>query len=155
MTVQIINTSSTIMTLSLDISGGCGMADTLVIFEDNNMHPLSCLLRRGYRHVWCAVLDQRGHSWVGHDLRIDGYVTTVLCAPDYPLARYLRDQGNEVIAIKRRVTRLTGPVILNNCVGLTKTICGIRSWAFTPWQLRQHLVTSISGDNVCHVSPYT
>lgn len=116
------------------------MTDALVIFEHNNLHPLGGLLKRGYRHVWCAVIDERAHSWIGHDLRLEGHVTTVLCEPDYPLVQYLRDQGKEVIAIERKARRTPGPFILNNCVGLTKTICGIHSWALTPWQLRQHLI---------------
>ena len=132
-----------------------GMTDALVIFEQNNLHPLSPLLKRGYRHVWCAVIDEREHSWVGHDMRLEGYVTTVLCAPDYPLAQYLREQGKEVIAIDRKARRTPGPFILNNCVGLTKSICGIRSSALTPWQLRQHLIKTRSGDISCHASPST
>jgi len=131
------------------------MADALVVFEHNNLHPLSFMLRRGYRHVWCAVMDERSHSWVGHDLRIEGHVTTVLCEPSYPLAQYLRDQGNEVLAIQRKAHRTPGPFILNNCVGLTKAICGIRSAAMTPWQLRQHLIKSRLGDLACHASPST
>lgn len=132
-----------------------GMADTLVIFESNNLHPFSGLLKRGYRHVWCAVIDERKHAWVAHDLRLDGYFTDVLCAPDYPIAQHLRDQGAEVIAITRKPRRTPGPFILNNCVGLTKSICGIRSAALTPWQLRQHLIKTRSGDIACHASPST
>jgi hypothetical protein len=131
------------------------MTDALVIFEHNNLHPLSHLLKRGYRHVWCAVIDERSHSWVGHDLRLSGHVTTVLCEPDYPLVQYLRDQGKEVISIKRNARRTLGPFILNNCVGLTKSICGIRSLALTPWQLRQQLIKTQSGDIACHASPST
>ena len=130
-----------------------GMTDALVIFEHNNLHPLSFMLKRGYRHVWCAIIDERAHSWVGHDLRLEGHVTTVLCEPGYPLAQHLRDQGAEVIEITRTPRRALGPLILNNCVGLTKAICGIRSAAVTPWQLRQHLIKSRSGDLACHASP--
>ena len=131
------------------------MTDALVIFEHNNLHPLGGLLKRDYRHVWCAVIDERAHSWIGHDMRLEGHVTTVLCEPDYPLVQYLRDQGKEVIAITRKARRTPGPFILNNCVGLTKSICGIRSSALTPWQLRQHLIKSRSGDIACHASPST
>jgi len=116
------------------------MTDALVIFEHNNLHPLGGALRAGYRHVWCAVLDDNAHSWVSHDLRLDGYTTTVMCAPDYDLAEHLRAEGKEVIEITRGRRRILGPFILNNCVGMTKTICGIHSWALTPWQLCQHLI---------------
>lgn len=131
------------------------MTDALVIFEHNNLHPFGGLLKRGYRHVWCAVIDERAHAWIGHDLRLEGHVTTVLCDPDYPLVQYLRGQGKEVIAIEREARRTPGPFILNNCVGLTKSICGLRSSALTPWQLRQHLIKPRSGDIACHASPST
>lgn len=116
------------------------MTDALVIFEHNNLHPLSGALKLGYRHVWCAVIDESAHAWVAHDLRLEGYSSAVMSAPDYPLAEHLRDQGKEVIEITRSRRRPIGPVIMNNCVGLTKAVCGIRSWAVTPWQLRQHLI---------------
>jgi len=131
------------------------MNDALIIFEHNNLHPLSGLLKRGYRHVWCAVIDDRQHAWVGHDMRLAGPVTTVLCEPDYPLVQYLRDQGAEVIAIQRKARRTPGPFILNNCVGWTKSICGIESSALTPWQLRQHLIKTNPGAISCHASPST
>lgn len=127
-----------------------GMTDALVIFEHNNMHPLSPLLKRGYRHVWCAVIDERAHAWVGHDLRLAGHQTTVLCDVGYPIATHYREQGKEVIEITRKDFRAPGPFILNNCVGLTKTVCGIRSLALTPWQLRQHLLRISSGGQEWH-----
>lgn len=131
------------------------MIDALVIFEHNNLHPLSWMLKRGYRHVWCAVIDHRHHSWVGHDLRLAGYVTTTLCAVEYPLADFLRRDGYEVVPITRTPGRVPGPFILNNCVGLTKAVCGIRSAALTPWQLRQHLTRISTGDPTCAASPCT
>ena len=131
------------------------MIDALVIFEDTNLHPLGHLLKQGYRHVWCAVLDERQHSWVGHDLRLAGYFTTVLCEPDYPIQQFLRDQGSEVISITKRNLRPRGPILLNNCVGLTKAVCGIRSRAVTPWQLRQHLIKQTYEEPSCQPSPST
>ena len=131
------------------------MIDALVIFQNENAHPFGGLLKRGYRHVWCAVIDDREHGWVGHDLRLAGHVTSVLADVDYPIADHFRQQGMEVIGIRRGQYRLTGPLILNNCVGMTKSICGIRSLAVTPWQLRQHLIKTSSGDIACHASPCT
>lgn len=131
------------------------MSDALVIFEHNNLHPLSGLLKPGYRHVWCAVIDERNHSWVGHDLRLDGYITTALADAEFPLAQYLRDHGKEVFAVTRRARRAAGPFIWNNCVGVTKSVCGIDSLALTPWQLRQHLIKTASGDPACRASLFT
>jgi hypothetical protein len=131
------------------------MIDALVIFEHNNLHPFGGMLKRGYRHVWCAVLDTRQHAWVGHDMRLEGYTTTVLCEPGYPLAKHLRDSGAEVIETTRQPQGTLGPIILNNCVGITKAVCGIRSMAVTPWQLRQHLIKSRTGSRSWHASLIT
>lgn len=116
------------------------MIDTLVIFEDDTAHPLGHILKPGFRHVWCAVIDERSHGWVSHNVLLDQYQTMVYCAADYPLAEHLRDQGHTVVGIERKQQRTLGPTVLNNCVGLTKVICGIRSTARSPWQLYQHLM---------------
>ena len=129
------------------------MIDALVIFEDRNTHPLGHLLKPGFRHVWCAVLDERAHSWVGHNLRIDGYVTTALAAADYPLINYLEEDGCTVVPITRQPTLRGGPILLNNCVGVTKLICNIQSAAITPWQLYRHLVRSAEGETPCTSVP--
>jgi len=129
------------------------MIDALVVFEHNNLHPLSSALKSGYRHVWCAVIDDRNVGWVSHDLRLTGYVSSVLCAPEYPLAEHLAADGNHVIGLSRTDYRAAGPFILNNCVGLTKAVCGIRSWALTPWQLCKYLTKTKAG--VSHVTPQT
>ena len=130
------------------------MSDALVIFQNENAHPLGGWLKEGFRHVWCAVLDERAHSWVGHDIRIGGYVSTVLSAADFPLAQAYRDRGMTVVPIQRVQQSVIGPFILNNCVGLTKAICGIRSTAVTPWQLYRHLLQE-QGDPACLASSTT
>ena len=116
------------------------MTDALVIFEDDTAHPLGHILKPGYRHVWCAVIDERAAAWVTHDVRIDQYITTLYSAADYPLAEHLQAEGRTVLGIERKKQRTLGPTVLNNCVGLTKVICGIRSTARSPWQLYQYLM---------------
>ena len=115
------------------------MIDALVIFEDNNSHPFGHWLKPGFRHVWCLVLDDRQHSWVEHNLRLNGYTTSAYCAADYPVIPHLQEQGFTVVPMLRQQGRVAGLTFLNNCVGLTKMVCNIQSFALTPWQLHQHL----------------
>ena len=115
------------------------MDDAIVIFEHNNMHPLGFLLRRGFRHVWLATVDASGIYWVTHDGRLTGHTTTVLADAQFDLAAHYRAQGCTVVVTKRRQQRILGPVLFNSCVGLTKHILGLRSFAMTPWQLYRTL----------------
>ena len=115
------------------------MKRAVVIFEDNNDHPLGTLLKRGYRHVWVAVVDDAGRYWVGHNLRLSAYDTDVLAAADYDLAAYYRDLGYEVMEVEVPVQRMPGWIVAASCVGLVKQVLGLRSFALTPWQLRRHL----------------
>ena len=115
------------------------MLRAVIIFEDNNDHPLSFLLKRGYRHVWCAVIDETERYWIGHNLLISGYVSTVQADASCDLAEHYRQQGLDVVEIKLPYRRAVGPVMSASCVGVVKQVLGLRSAAFTPWQLRRHL----------------
>lgn len=117
----------------------CGMSDAVVIFEDNNLHPLSFLMRRGFRHVWVAVVDENAGYWVAHDVRLTGHATTVLADASFDLAAHYRAQGCTVVVVQRRDRRILGPVLFNSCVGLTKHLIGLRSFALTPRQLHRAL----------------
>jgi len=123
----------------IDLVYSARMMDAVVIFVDNNLHPLSFLLRRGFRHVWVATIDESGAYWVAHDIRVEGQVTRVLADAAFDLAAYYREQGCTVVTTQRRAARILGPVLANSCVGLTKHILGLRSFALTPWQLYRAL----------------
>lgn len=123
----------------IDLVYSARMMDAVVIFVDNNLHPLSFLLRRGFRHVWVAVVDDSGSYWVAHDTRIEGHITHVLADATFDVAGYYREMGLTVVETKRRPIRILGPVLANSCVGLTKHILGLRSSALTPWQLYRAL----------------
>lgn len=115
------------------------MKRAVVIFEDNNDHPLGTLLKRGYRHVWCAITDDRGLYWVSHNLRLTKYSVEVQAAADFDLAAYYRDQGLEVVELTVPHRRMPGWITASSCVGVVKQLLGLRSFALTPWQLYRHL----------------
>ena len=116
------------------------MGRALVVFEHNNLHPLSPLLKRGFRHVFCAVVEDNGRAWVEHNLHGTEYVTTSIAPLDYDLAGYYRDLGMIVVEYERPRHRVLGWLLANSCVGTVKHVLGIRSWAVTPFQLYQYLI---------------
>lgn len=105
----------------------------LVIFSDHGTHPLSPLLKRGFRHVFCAVRD-RDHWCV-----VDGASgLPVLYVGHGELAEWYRDQGYTVVEVAER-RRVRTPLVAATCVGVVKAVVGIRSRAVTPWGLFRHL----------------
>jgi len=113
------------------------MKPAIVAFNSVNSHWGAGILHPSYRHVWCMVLDERANVWVSHNFGANGHEIVVESAADFDIVGYARDCGNEVYVIERQPPLVLWPVMLNNCVALTKAVCGIRSWAITPYQLRK------------------
>lgn len=111
--------------------------DCLIAFGAANDHPLAGLLNKRHRHVWCALKTKNG--WVSYDWHQGVPVITAMCAPEFDLEAHLKDEGWEVIATTVGHAPTVGTFTLNNCVGHVKSVCAIRSWAWTPHQLYQHL----------------
>jgi hypothetical protein len=113
--------------------------ECLVIFGAENAHPLAWLLNRQHRHVWCALRDTERGAWVSYNWHQGAPIIRVEAAADYDLAAHYRGQGYTVVPVARGVGAVLYPLILNNCVGHVKLICGIRSWSVTPNQLHAKL----------------
>lgn len=115
------------------------MTDALAVFHGRGTHPLSPFLKPGFRHVFCAV--RHGHYWAVIDAA-DGLPAVWVAGID-DLAGWYRGQGYTVVEVTgRRGVRV--PLCIASCVGLTKAVVGIRSWALTPWQLHQHLTRRLT-----------
>ena len=110
------------------------MTAALVIFSDSGAHPLSPLLRRGFRHVFCAVRDRE--HWCIVDAA-DGLPALYVGHGD-DLALWYREQGFTVLEVARR-ERVRSPLCAASCVGMVKAVVGIRTLAQTPWGLYKHL----------------
>jgi hypothetical protein len=121
--------------------------DALIIFGDDNDHPLRFLLNKKHRHVWCAVrLDQ---YWVSYNWHQGNPIINVDQAADFDLASFYREQGFEVIETTVGDEPCHGPWMCNNCVGHTMVICGIRAHhIYTPHQLWKHLTGRTMFDNI-------
>lgn len=112
--------------------------DAIVVFQDSNAHPLSWMLKRGFRHVWCATRDgDRG--WVSYDWRQGIPSIRIEAAADHDLAAHYRAQGYTVLEIECGTIPSYKPLVLNNCVGHVKLVVGVKSWALSPHQLYKHL----------------
>ena len=111
----------------------------LVVFCDsgNEGHPLLRFLKPGFKHCFCAVLDNG--LWLLADNRRGVPLLRYLTTEEFDLAGFYRDEGATVIETTQGDTPLAGPLVAANCVGLVKAILCIRSFAITPYRLYLHL----------------
>jgi hypothetical protein len=111
--------------------------DALIIFSDDNAHPLGFILNKKHRHVWCAT--KPGDFWVVYNWH-HGVPLINVVDGQLDLAAHYRDEGCKVIETTVGDEPCHGPWMCNNCVGHTMVICGIRTHLiFTPQQLWNHL----------------
>ncbi len=109
----------------------------LLIFGTENAHPLSWMLSRKHRHVWCALQDVGRGVWVSYNWHKGLPIIQVESAADYDLAAHYRDQGYSVVEIERGIKPRLFPFVMNNCVGHVKIICALRTYTVTPqWLYR-------------------
>lgn len=129
--------------------------EAVVVFTEDNTHWLSGLLRPSHRHVFCCVPSPHDDGTsVSIDLTIDGIRVTPHAGTPRELARFYNTQGLEAWLVDYTPEkRLLLPLFLNNCVGLTKHLLGIRSFATTPWQLRRHIAKEYDQWQVSSLSP--
>jgi hypothetical protein len=110
----------------------------IIVFQDDNEHPLSWMLKSGFKHVWCATLDP-DRGWSSYDWRKGFPAICVQAGADFDLAGHYRNEGYTVLEIECGTIPSYKPFILNNCVGHVKLVTGVKSWALTPHQLYKHL----------------
>lgn len=109
---------------------------TLLVFHGKGSHPLSFLLKKGFNHVFACVDD--GTYWIRVERLAFGVEVDVICGSDYGLAQYYRNEGFTVVE-KDYGRDKVFPFEAANCVGLVKSVTGIRSWCFTPYQLYKRI----------------
>lgn len=114
--------------------------DALVIFHDIGNHPLSPLLRKGFRHVFVCI---RAHN--GQWLVIDGTDGTphfdIVADATTDLVAFYRDEGFTVLETTRQPWRARLPFVLSNCVGLSKAVLGLHApLTVTPYGLYRRVL---------------
>lgn len=122
------------------------MTDALVVFHDHGTHPLSPLLRRGFRHVFVCFRAHNG-QWLVVD-GADGVPHLDLVAnSDFDLAAFYRAEGFTVVETTRRAAGPRLPFVLSNCVGLAKVVLGRHMpLTFTPRGLYRRLLREQRSD---------
>mgnify|MGYP003126675651 CR=1 FL=1 len=114
-------------------SGG----DTIVVFHDHGGHWLDPLLKKGFKHVFCAI--RSGDYWIVVDGRTGGPVVQVVAGADYDLKSFYENEGYTVLVVERG-TGLRLPLVLSNCVGIVKATLGLGHFGvLTPYQLYRRL----------------
>jgi hypothetical protein len=112
--------------------------DAIIISDTENDHPLSWMLDKDHRHVWCAI-KSRGY-WISYNWHQGVPHLIAECGDDFDLAAHYRAQGYNVHEMQRGDRPCHGPLILNNCVSHVMVVCGIRAhFIFTPKQLWRHV----------------
>lgn len=93
-------------------------------------------LKPGFVH--CFVLLKSRSGWVKVETRYGVVRVTQLGEFDDVVAHY-RDQGATVVDTTVTGEASLSPFVVRTCVGLVKSMLGIRSFSLTPWQLYKHL----------------
>lgn len=113
---------------------------TLCVFTDPEDARFEWLLKPGFRHVFACLCV--GDYWMMFDPRDGRPDMGAIADADFDLQAFYEAEGYTVVEIEQGPPLRT-PIIVANCVGLTKAVLCIRApLAFTPYQLYQHLLRS-------------
>jgi hypothetical protein len=113
----------------------------LVMFGGESDHPLGFLLKRGFKHCFCAYQTfsfESGHHWVVLDPAKGLPLIHVTAVTREALVEHYEGYGYHVIPM-RSPQAIKSPFAISSCVGFVKAVMGIRSMALTPWQLYKHM----------------
>ena len=117
---------------------------TVISFRDYGDHPLKWMLKKGFKHVVIAV--QTGEYWVEIDYSVGVPIVHVMSHKDYDIVKYYQEQGYVTVEREQEINKqfkfnlFRGNIFVANCVGLTKALLGLNSWAITPYQLYKRLL---------------
>ncbi len=111
----------------------------LVVFHDHGCHPLARFLKAGFKH--CFVVVAAGPYWVRLDGHGDQPVIDVVCASDFDLAMFYRQEGYTVVKTRQEIQPSLWPFVTANCVGLVSAVlCRRNLLVFTPYRLYRSIV---------------
>ena len=117
------------------------MRRAIVVFknaEGTRRHWLAPLLKDGFRH--CGVAVEAGDYWVFVDPNPDCIRFCVPALKNYDIADYFKDRGFSTVELETTGRDVRVPLVVSNCVGVVKTVLGIRKFSIiTPYQLYKYL----------------
>jgi hypothetical protein len=99
------------------------------------------LLKTGFVH--CFMLIKSGNKWIKIE-GANGMVSITYLGQIRDVAEHYRSQGAICVETRTTLTYRANryPFVPRTCVGLIKSVLGIRSMALTPFQLYKHIVRS-------------
>ena len=117
---------------------------TVISFRGYGNHPLKWMLKDGFKHT--VITIQTGDYWVEIDYAVGVPIVQVMAHKDYDIASYYQEQGYVTVEWEQEINKqfnfnlFRGNLFVANCVGLTKALLGLNSWAITPYQLYKRLM---------------
>jgi hypothetical protein len=118
----------------------------LVMFRDSDGHPLSGVLKKGFKHCFVCVYD--GKYWIETDIVNNCVTVRVMADRTWSLEdmkNFYSNLGFNVVLTSQRAFRPSllnpfyGTFMVANCVGLVKTVLGIHNFSWTPYSLYKEL----------------
>ena len=117
----------------------------VVVFRgDCDDHPLSWILKKGFRH--CHVVVNNGESWIEIDGCMGVPLVKSIAPSDFDMATYYKNLGYTVVKTKQEklkpaITYMSSrPFVAANCVGLVQLILGLNGIILTPYKLYKKLI---------------
>ena len=109
----------------------------LVVFVEDNSHPLSWMLKKGFKH--CFICLNNDGLWLLVDAAKGVPVVKYLCEDDFDLKNFYTDKGFTVIESEQGKA-LKSPLVLRNCVGMVKSVLCKGGFSVTPYGLYKRLI---------------
>ncbi len=121
-----------------------------LVFSETNDHWAGGLLRGRFKHVHVLLYDEPTNIWLFHNYGSEGHVMRVFGSGDVDVKAFSEREGGTVVALTARPAEaIRLPLVLNNCVGMAKALCGLRTWAVTPDQLYRSVKPLDQGTHGC------
>lgn len=110
----------------------------LAVFHNHGNHWMAPVLKKGFKHVF-AVIDDGLGFYIMVDGRDGVPAVEVVTGTDRDLKAFYEAKGYTVVEVPEgNPTRW--PFVLSNCVGMAKTVLGVRAFGvLTPRQLYRRL----------------
>lgn len=97
-------------------------------------------LKPGFIH--CFVLIATDGKWIKLEGK-SGALSISILGWINDVEWHYRRQGAVTVKTTVQLNALRSPFVARTCVGLIKSVLGIRSFAVTPWQLYQNLTRAV------------
>ncbi len=115
------------------------MKAVVVFSGKNGTHWAQSVLHEGFKHCFVVVLDYN-NNWIVLDQTRDGPDIYFLGPEDYDVVQLYVNMGMRTLTVDVPRNRVIYPMMLSNCVGVVKSVLGLRKpFIITPLGLWRYL----------------